>query len=149
MIKVHRYAEQTEASPTVVIALPYDMRKKSRFTAVSEAGEKLGLILPRGRVLRDGVLLEDETGRLVAITACPEELSVAMSADAHQLTLAAYHLGNRHVPVQVKELCLCYQHDTVLDDMVRGLGLSVEVKRLPFEPEEGAYAPGSSHGHSH
>lgn len=151
MIKIHRYAEKIEIEsndkPAQVLSLPYDVRKKSRFIAVSDSGEKLGLILPRGRVLRNGVLLKDETGRLILVVASPECLSLASSSDAYKLTLAAYHLGNRHVPVQVKKDSLSYQHDDVLDAMVQGLGLSVSVEQLPFEPEEGAYASTSTSGH--
>jgi urease accessory protein len=81
---------------------------------------------------------------VIEIVAAREVVSVVTSNDPLQLARAAYHLGNRHVSVQIGPGWLRYQHDHVLDDMVRGLGLPVRQDTLPFEPEAGAYA-----GHSH
>ena len=82
------------------------------------------------------------------VRAAAEPVSVVVSADPLLLLRAAYHLGNRHVPLQIGAGWLRYLRDHVLDDLCRGLGLEVEAASLPFEPEAGAYA-GSSHGHSH
>ncbi len=84
---------------------------------------------------------------LVRVVAAHETVSRA-SGNAAQLLRAAYHVGNRHVAVQLDEQCLAYLHDHVLDDMVRGLGLTVSFAKQPFEPESGAYS-GISAGHSH
>ncbi|MBQ0720238.1 MAG: urease accessory protein UreE [Gammaproteobacteria bacterium] len=134
------------------LILTYDERKKSRFKAETTSGELLGVILPRGRVLRGGDLLADEAGALVRIVAAPESLSRVSGDDPRSLTRAAYHLGNRHMPLQVGDGWLSYQHDHVLDDMVRGLGLQVAMIDAAFEPEEGAYSAHSQgaagHGHN-
>lgn len=131
------------------LVLSYDERKKSRFKARTSNGEELGVLLPRGRVLRGGDLLADEAGGLVRIVAAPESLSRVGGGDPRSLARAAYHLGNRHIPLQVGDGWLSYQHDHVLDDMVRGLGLQVVTIDAAFEPEEGAYsahAQGAGHG---
>lgn len=144
-----------------ILELAYDTRKKSRFKAEAVGGEELGVMLPRGRVLRDGDVLADESGGYLRIVAATELVSRVVSADPSLLARAAYHLGNRHVPLQVSEGWLSYQHDHVLDTMVQGLGLEVSTTQASFEPEEGAYSAHSQggvkahgngdghHGHSH
>jgi urease accessory protein len=146
------------------LVLPYDTRKKSRFKAETTSGETLGVMLPRGQVLRGGDVLADADGARVHIVAAMEPVSWVQGGTPQTLARAAYHLGNRHMPLQVGENWLCYQHDHVLDDMVRGLGLQVTTVEAAFEPEEGAYAAHSqahahtgahdhssdnTHGHSH
>jgi len=136
------------------LELPYDIRKKSRFKAVLNSGEQVGVVLPRGKVLRGGDVLADERGAYVRIIAAAESLSRAVSEDPCLLARAAYHLGNRHLPLQVGDGWLSYQHDLVLDAMVKGLGLEIGVQEMSFEPEEGAYAAHSQgeakgHGHNH
>ena len=144
------------------LVLPYDTRKKSRFKAQTDSGETLGVMLPRGQVLRGGDVLADADGAQVRIVAAMEPVSWVQGGTPQALARAAYHLGNRHMPLQVGENWLCYQHDHVLDDMVRGLGLQVSIVEAAFEPEEGAYAAHSqahaqshthrsenTHGHSH
>lgn len=133
--------------PTLTICLPFDERKKSRLRTRTVCGEEIGLMLPRGQILRDGTLLQDETGRIIAVKAAKEHVSTVVSHDTLLLTRAAYHLGNRHVPLQIGDGWLRYQHDHVLDAMVIGLGLRVITAEQPFEPEDGAYASG--HGHHH
>lgn len=149
MKKVFEFAPP-DSTATLAICLPFDERKKSRLRTRTVCGEEIGLMLPRGQVLRHGVLLQDEVSRVIAVQAAPEIVSTALSDDRYLLTRAAYHLGNRHVPLQIGAGWLRYQHDHVLDDMVKGLGLVVRVEEQPFEPEDGAYAAhGHSHGHSH
>jgi urease accessory protein len=113
-----------------------------------EGGEEAGFFLERGTVLRGGDLLLADDGRVVEVVAAAETVSTVKSSNAQQLARASYHLGNRHVALQVGEGWVRYRHDHVLDDMVRGLGLAVIVEQAPFEPEAGAYGA-SSHGHSH
>ncbi|WP_188149421.1 urease accessory protein UreE [Teredinibacter waterburyi] len=134
----------------------YDERKKSRHRTTTSTGADVGWFLERGRVLEDGEYLKCSDGTVIKIIAAMESVSEVVSAELLLLTRAAYHLGNRHVPLQIgvqigKESdagFLRYQHDHVLDDMVRGLGLTVAHADKPFNPENGAYH-GSSHGHSH
>lgn len=132
------------------LVLPFDLRQKSRLLATLDSGEQIGLTLPRGTVLRGGDRLQASDGRLIEVVAAPEQVSLVHSHDVRQLARAAYHLGNRHVAVQITPTSLRYLHDHVLDDMLRGLGLQVETDVLPFEPEAGAYSQGGhSHGHEH
>jgi urease accessory protein len=96
-------------------------------------------------VLRQGDLLRTKTGRVVQVNAAPEEVSTASTDDPRRLARACYHLGNRHIPLQIGPNWLRYLQDHVLDDLVRELGLTVVQERAPFEPEAGAY--GSDHEH--
>ena len=129
------------------LVLPFDLRQRSRLLARLESGEEIGLVMPRGSILRGGDRLQSSDGRVVEVVAAREELSVVRSQDARLLARAAYHLGNRHVAVEVTRDAICYVRDHVLDEMLRGLGLVVDSELLPFEPEAGAYS--QSHGHSH
>nr|WP_067291266.1 urease accessory protein UreE [Marinobacterium profundum] len=134
------------------LRLPIDKRIKSRLRAELEDGREVGLFLPRGLTLRNGDLLQSDDGLVVRIEAAPEPVSTVRSNNALALARVCYHLGNRHVPLQVEAGWVRYLHDHVLDDMVRGLGLEVAFEEAPFEPEAGAYQGGShagSHGHSH
>jgi urease accessory protein len=132
------------------LSLPIRERTKSRIKVTLDDGREAGLFLPRGEVLRGGDLVQSDEGLVVQINAAPETVSTVTSNSTHALARASYHLGNRHVPLQIEPEFLRYQHDHVLDDMVIGLGLSVAVEEAPFEPEAGAYknAP-ASHGHHH
>lgn len=138
-----------EGRPAARLVLPYELRQRSRLLAVMDSGEEVGLLLPRGTVLRGGDRLQVSDGRLVEVVAAPEQVSIVRSHDARTLARAAYHLGNRHVAVQLTSDSLRYLRDHVLDDMLRGLGLHVEGDALPFEPEAGAYSQSHSHAHGH
>jgi urease accessory protein len=110
-------------------------------------GREAGLFLPRGCNLRDGDCLIAEDGSAVQVRAAAETVSEVRCDDPLQLARACYHLGNRHVALQIEPGLLSYQHDHVLDEMVQGLGLSVCVKQAPFEPEPGAYGGQTHHSH--
>ena len=138
-----------EGRPAARLILPFELRQRSRLLAVMDSGEEVGLLLPRGTVLRGGDRLQVSDGRLVEVVAAPEEVSILRGADARTLARAAYHLGNRHVAVQITGDSLRFLRDHVLDDMLRGLGMKIEADVLPFEPEAGAYSASNSHGHSH
>lgn len=149
MKKILEFAP-TGSTPVLTLCLPFDERKKSRLRTRTTNGEEIGLMLPRGQILRHGTLLQDESGRVIEVQAAKETVSTVISHDPLLLTRAAYHLGNRHVPLQIGKGWLRYQHDHVLDAMVVGLGLQVLTGEHPFEPEDGAYAGhGHSHGHDH
>ena len=135
------------AGAGATITLTFDQRRKSRLRARLDGGTEVALVLPRGTVLKDGDRLRAETGLVVAVKAAAELISTARTSDARLLARACYHLGNRHIPVEVGAGWARYQHDHVLDHMVTELGLAVEVAQLPFEPESGAY--GGGHGHHH
>lgn len=145
---IARSALPDGCEPIASLTLPFELRQKSRFRAVLSNGEEVGVQLDRGVILRGGEGLVDAQGALVRIDAAPEPLSRASTGDPQLLLRAAYHLGNRHVPVAIQEEGLLYGHDHVLDAMLEGLGLEVEYILAPFEPEGGAYG-GHSHGHAH
>jgi urease accessory protein len=128
------------ASASDTLTLFYDERKKSRLRARTDAGVDVALVLPRGSSLRDGDLLEATSGELLRVRAAREILSEATASDPLVFVRAVYHLGNRHVPLQIALGALRYQRDHVLDQMLRDLGLDVIEREAPFDPEPGAYA---------
>ncbi len=134
-----------DAAPTARLTLDFDARTKSRLRTQLADGEEVGLFLPRGTILRGGDRLQAADGRIVEVVSAPEDLIEARCADAFALARAAYHLGNRHVAVQVGAGWLRIQADHVLETMLTGLGAEVASLTAPFEPEAGAYA----HGHHH
>lgn len=131
------------------LSLPIDKRIKSRLKVTLDDGREAGLFLPRGLILRDGDQVESDDGVVVMVCAADEHVSTVPCDDPLLLTRVAYHLGNRHVSLQVAAGFVRYQHDHVLDDMVRGLGGTVVVEQAPFEPEAGAYHNSSHGGHHH
>lgn len=113
-------------------------------------GSEAGLFLDRGSTLRDGDCLAADDGSAVQVRAAPETLSAVDCGDPQLFARACYHLGNRHVPLQIQPGRLCYQHGPVLDALLHGLGLQVGVVQAPFDPEPGAYGGhGPTHGHDH
>lgn len=151
MLRIETKLTKVEQSQ-VSLTLPFDLRQKSRLRATLDDGREAALVLPRGEVLRSGECLRAEDGTIISIKAAAETVSTVSCADPVLLARACYHLGNRHVPLQIGAGWCRYLHDHVLDDMVRGLGLSVSCEQAPFEPEGGAYAQGhahSQHGHTH
>jgi len=140
------------AAPDTSVTLPFHERIKSRLRVTLDDGRDAGLFLERGTTLKDGELLSGDDGITVLVRAADETLSMVRSDDPQLLARACYHLGNRHMSIQIMQGELRYSHDHVLDDMLRGLGLTVTVEQAPFEPEPGAYggsADGHSHGHHH
>ena len=131
------------------LELDFNTRSKSRLRARLVSGAEVGLFLPRGTILRGGDRLLASDGRVVAVVSAPEELLEARCATSIELARAAFHLGNRHVAVQVGRDAggdwLRIQADHVLEGMLVGLGALVSSLRAPFEPEAGAYAPGHQH----
>lgn len=174
MIRVSAYADQTQRRPAEVVlelVLPYDLRKKSRLHTHSRCGKEVGIFLERGNILKAGDELRAESGELIRMVAADEAVSTATCDDFLLLLKGAYHLGNRHVPLQIgllqigkdQRYWLRYQPDYVLDDMLVQMGLSVVQEKAPFHPESGAYGSAtkitaadfkiiqshSHHGHAH
>jgi urease accessory protein len=129
------------------LELPFDLRHKSRLRTKLASGEDAWLLLPRGDILRGGDLLLASDGRVVEVVSQTEEVLHVECANATALARAAYHLGNRHVPVQVGDGFLRIATDHVLAEMLKGLGATLTPMRAPFEPEAGAY--GAHHGGHH
>lgn len=135
------------------VELDWDVRQKSRFAATDSTGRELGVFLPRGTLVRGGDVLVTEDGALVRVLAAPQPVLVITACAQHgtpfDLTRAAYHLGNRHVPIELQPGHLKIEPDHVLAGMLRAMHLTVTAEHLPFEPEGGAYAAGHHHGHGH
>ncbi|SCX54038.1 urease accessory protein UreE [Variovorax sp. EL159] len=132
------------------IELDWDVRQKSRFDATDSQGRQIGIFLPRGTAVRGGDVLVAEDGSLIRIIAAPQPVLRITHCTAHgtpfDLTRAAYHLGNRHLPIELKPDHLKIEPDHVLADMLRSMHLIVVAVEEAFEPEGGAYG---SHEHSH
>jgi urease accessory protein len=135
----------------VTLTLTLEQRTRCRLRVMLDDGREAGLFLPRGTVLHHGDALIAEDGLVARIIAAPEPLSRVQSEDPLLLARACYHLGNRHVPLQIEPGRISYRQDQVLDAMVRGLGLEVRLVDAGFEPEAGAYgAQAADHaGHTH
>jgi urease accessory protein len=126
------------------LTLPFELRQKSRLRTSLVSGEAVALMLPRGEILRGGDKVSASDGRVFEVIAAPEKLLHVECASPTALARAAYHLGNRHVAVQVGSSFLRLAEDHVLEEMLRGLGATVSRIEAPFEPEAGAYG-----GHHH
>ncbi len=129
------------------LVLPFGDRSKSRLRAALDNGEEAAIFLPRGTVLRGGDLLVTADGVFVEVQAAAESVLQVRADDPHALMRAAYHLGNRHTPVEIGRDYLRLEYDPVLADMLVRLGVQIERAELPFEPEAGAYGGGHKHGH--
>ncbi len=136
------------------IELDWDTRQKSRFDATDSLGRLLGVFLPRGTVVRGGDVLVAEDGSLVRVIAAPQPVLRITHCSQHgapfDLVRAAYHLGNRHVPIELKPDHLKIEPDHVLADLLDAMHLIVHAESSAFEPEGGAYtAHGAANGHKH
>ena len=138
------------------ITLDWDVRQKSRFESTDSAGRQVGVFLQRGQVVRGGDVLVGEDGSLLKVQAAPQAVLRITHCTAHgtpfDLTRAAYHLGNRHVPIELQADHLKIEPDHVLADMLRAMHLIVHEVNESFEPENGAYGEhggGHQHGHAH
>jgi urease accessory protein len=140
------------------VQLDWDVRQKSRFEATDSQGRPLGVFLPRGAVVRGGDVLVAEDGSMVRVIAAPQPVLVIThcteDGTPFDLMRAAYHLGNRHVPIELKPDHLKIEPDHVLADMLRTMHLIVREENTAFEPEGGAYGNAGahahgSHGHAH
>jgi len=137
------------------VELDWDVRQKSRIEATDSRGRALHVFLPRGTVLRGGDVLVAEDGSLIRVKAAPQPVLVVTHCPEHgtpfDLLRAAYHLGNRHVPLELQPDRLLLEPDHVLADMLRRQHLVVTETLGAFEPEGGAYGAGggAAHGHGH
>ena len=127
------------------LILRFEMRQKSRQRASLESGEEVAIALARGEVLRGGDLLVAPGGQVIEVVAETESVMQAQCFSAEALARLAYHLGNRHVPLQVGSGWLRFAADAVLAKMAERLGASITTLEAAFEPEAGAYAPHHRH----
>ena len=148
-LKIKKSAYRSEVGG--LLRLPFEQRQKSRLRAALTSGDEVALILPRGEILRGGDLVVAADGRIIEIEAAIERVFHVVCASSIALARAAYHLGNRHVAVEVGDGFLRLVADHVLEELLTGLGATVKAIDAPFEPEAGAYgvgSPGSGH-HAH
>ena len=136
------------------VALDWDVRQKSRFETTDSNGRSVGVFLQRGQVVRGGDVLVGEDGSLLKVLAAPQPVLRITHCHDHgslfDLTRAAYHLGNRHVPIELQADHLKIEPDHVLADMLRDMHMTVVAVDEAFEPENGAYGEHASHaGHGH
>lgn len=142
----HIPADLAKDTNIEAIQLSFDTRQKSRFRATLNSGIDIGVDLPRTGILRSGSYIATEQGDILKVDAKAEHLMQVNATTEFDLLKAAYHLGNRHVPLMLTPSALYFEPDHVLAEMVKGLGLSVLEVEHPFEPESGAYA---QHAHDH
>jgi urease accessory protein len=151
MIRIERYANreipEAELANLRKLVLPFDLRQRSRLRVALDDGTEAAVFLPHGTVLRNGDLLEARDGSVIRVVAAPENVLYVTSDKPRALTRAAYHLGNRHVPVELGENFLKLETDPVLKEMLLQLGVTLREDCLPFQPEAGAYGGGHRHGH--
>jgi urease accessory protein len=158
MLQISKWIPQGQGLAPVLlkraatVELDWDIRQKSRFEATDSLGRQLGIFLPRGTLVRGGDVLIAEDGSMVKVIAAPQTVLRITACSSHgspfDLTRAAYHLGNRHVPIELKPDHLKIEPDHVLADMLRSMHLIVNEVSESFEPEGGAYSAGG-HGHAH
>ena len=150
MIKLDRKTYDKNIPITATVHLPIDTRIKSRCKIILDDGRDAGIILTRGESLKHGDVLTGSGADVIQVLAANENVSTVTAPKNVSLVKAAYHLGNRHVPLQIDAQFLRYQHDKVLDDMLIKLGFEVSLESAPFEPEPGAYGQHSTaHSHVH
>jgi urease accessory protein len=143
-LKIPRAAYRLEVKGR--LRLPFAQRLGSESPVTLESGEEVRIRLPHGEVLRGGDLVTASDGRVIEVLAEPEKL---LHIESGSLARIAYHLGERHVPVQVGEGFLRIAADPALEEMARKLGAKVSQVEAPFEPEAGAHAAGRRDGHDH
>ena len=132
--------------PSASLTLPFELRRKSRLLVRLDDGEEAGLFLPHGTVLGNGDKLVAIDGRVIGVIAAPEAIHEVLPTPECSLAQAAYHLGNRHIPVEIREHSLRIERDSVLREMLEQLGAVVRDATAPFQPEPGAYGGGHRHG---
>ena len=142
-LKIPRGAYKVEVKGQLKLA--FELRQKSRLRTALVSGEEAALMLPRGEILRGGDLVVADGGQVIEVVAERESVMHVECDSAQALARVAYHLGNRHVPVQVGDRWLRFASDPVLERMVAGLAAKVTILDVPFEPEAGAYAPHHRH----
>jgi urease accessory protein len=151
-MKIFTHVLETELpkdASSETISLSFDDRKRGRLKIITDSGSDAGIQIERGQVLRHGTVLSNTEGEYLTVLASNEKVSTAVVDNKTLFARGCYHLGNRHVPLQIGENFLRFQEDYVLDDMLHGLGIHVKHEDAPFEPENGAYASGEGHSHNH
>ena len=147
----HRLPPDPVVSVNLILSLTAEDRARSRHRFTAHTGQPVYLNLPRGTLLRGGDLLQSEgkPRELVRVAAKPEPVMTVTGDTIFDLLRAAYHLGNRHVSLEIAPNYLRLSPDSVLEDMLKQQGLQVKSEVAPFEPEAGAYGHSHPHRHAH
>ena len=148
MRRFEKVGSREGSLPKLTLTLSYELRRKTRQLARLDDGEEIGLLLAPGTFLKDGDILESAEGDRLRVVAALEPILFVTASDAGKLTRAAYHLGNRHIPVEVGSGFLRLEADPVLKQMLEQLDVRVEERKEAFHPETGAYGGGHRHGHN-
>lgn len=151
MLKVNQTVTDSPGVPDDNLALTYELRSRSRLRSQTEGGQEIGIILERSSPLRAGTLLKSTDGQLIQVIAAAEPVVTIAISNRRLFARTCYHLGNRHVPLQIGQDWVRFQPDHVLEAMICGLEptLNIQKETAPFEPESGAYHKASGHTHSH
>lgn len=148
MLVIHQRIN-TQDTWDAELLLTFEARSKSRLRCFTTTGEDVGLFLERGQPpLQDGECLQAQDGRIIRVCARPEQLLHVTCSSPFELMRAAYHLGNRHVALQLGDGWLRLPDDYVLKAMLEQLGATVELIEAPYQPETGAYGGGHHHSHA-
>lgn len=147
MRRFEKVGSREGSPPKLTLTLSYELRRKTRQLARLDDGEEIGLLLAPGTFLKDGDILESAEGDRLRVVAALEPILFVTASDTGKLTRAAYHLGNRHIPVEVGSGFLRLEADPVLKRMLEQLDVRVEERKEAFHPETGAYGGGHRHGH--
>lgn len=143
-------ASQWQAERAVgTVTLAFDDRHRRRMRMTDDAGAAFLLDLPRAVALVDGDGLDLGAAGILRVVAAEEDLAEAHCHSQEHFARICWHLGNRHLPVQIVGGTVLLRRDHVIEDMLRGLGAHVRAVRAPFQPEGGAYAHAGGHGHHH
>lgn len=138
LIKLTKRLEGEHEAQTLIV-MDYQERTKGRIKVSGANGQEFGIFLERGKPLRSGECLAADDGLVVKVEAKPERLVEAKAEDWETFSRCCYHLGNRHVPIEIHALTLYFQEDKVLEDMLLGLGMTTTIVDKGFQPEQGAY----------
>ena len=128
------------------LTLDFDTRHRRRIRLTADQGEDVLLDLPKAIAMADGDGLQLDDGRWLEVQAATEPILEIRHKDSHQLVRLAWHLGNRHLPTEIRNDVLRIRPDHVIEDMLRGFGADLVNMQVPFQPEGGAYG---GHGHHH
>jgi urease accessory protein len=131
------------------LTLDFDTRHRRRFRLTADQGDDILLDLPQAIAMADGDGLQLDDGRWLKVQAAPEDLVEIRHQDPSQLTRLAWHLGNRHLPTEIRDRVLLIRPDHVIEDMLRGFGADLQTVQAAFQPEGGAYGHGHHHKHHH
>jgi urease accessory protein len=150
MLEIYqRLPANSEQRIDAELMLDHLQREKGRFRARSSGGEEVRVFLERGHTLAIGEVLRSNCGKHLLVTGAFEPVITATTDDWLQFSKACYHLGNRHVKLQVGDRWLRITPDHVLEDMLKQLGLKTYHEHAQFVPEPGAYFSGKHHSHDH